>query len=110
VTVNNSIITTKQKKVYNSDGQQFHHYNKTKESLHITVVNFVLFCCIGRIVDHHGCKLSFVFVVMMELLTITVINFLLFCCNDGIAKQKKVYNSDGQQFHHYNKTKESLQQ
>jgi hypothetical protein len=54
--------------------------------------------------------------VMMELLTITVINFLLFCCNDGIVdrhccklsystnttKQKKVYNSDGQQFHHYN--------
>jgi hypothetical protein len=77
VMVNNSIITTKQKKVYNSDGQQFHQYNKTKESynsdgqtffcfvvmmelLTITVVNFVLFCCIGGIVDHHCCKLSFV--------------------------------------------------
>jgi hypothetical protein len=80
--VNNSTNTTKQNKVYNSDGQQFHQnnktkesynsdgqqfhqYNKTKESLQqelltITVVNFVLFCCIGRIVDHHCCKLSFV--------------------------------------------------
>ena len=27
--VNNSTNTTKQKKVYNSDGQQFHQYNKT---------------------------------------------------------------------------------
>jgi hypothetical protein len=53
------------------------------ELLTITVVNFVLFCCIGRIVDHHS--------------IIT-------------TKQKKVYNSDGQQFHQYNKTKESLQQ
>jgi ribosome-associated protein YbcJ (S4-like RNA binding protein) len=33
VIVNNSTNTTKQKKVYNSDGQQFHQYNKTKESL-----------------------------------------------------------------------------
>ena len=31
--VNNSTNTTKQKKVYNSDGQQFYQYNKTKESL-----------------------------------------------------------------------------
>jgi ribosome-associated protein YbcJ (S4-like RNA binding protein) len=33
VIVNNSTNTTKQKKVYNSDGQQFYQYNKTKESL-----------------------------------------------------------------------------
>jgi ribosome-associated protein YbcJ (S4-like RNA binding protein) len=55
----------------------------------------------------------------MELLTITVVNFVLFCCNittvmvnnsTNTTKQKKVYNSDGQQFHQYNKTKESLQQ
>jgi hypothetical protein len=55
----------------------------------------------------------------VELLTITVVNFLLFCCigrivatvmvnnSTNTTKQNKVYNSDGQQFHQYNKTKES---
>jgi hypothetical protein len=61
------------------------------ELLTITVVNFLLFCCIGGIVDHH-------------VTTVMVNN------STNTTKQKKVYNSDGQQFHQYNKTKEILQQ
>jgi hypothetical protein len=73
------------------------------ELLTITVVNFVLFCCIGRIVDHHCCKLSFV-QNKRKFTTVMVNNSII------TTKQKKVYNSDGQQFYQYNKTKESLQQ
>jgi hypothetical protein len=32
--VNNSTNTTKQKKDYNSDGQQFHHYNSDGQQFH----------------------------------------------------------------------------
>jgi hypothetical protein len=52
VMVNNSIITTKTKESL--------RFVVLVELLTITVVNFLLFCCIGRIVDHHCCKLSFV--------------------------------------------------
>jgi hypothetical protein len=64
------------------------------ELLTVTVVNFLLFCCIGGIVDHQQNKTKFT--------TVMVNNSII------TTKQKKVYNSDGQQFHQYNKTKESL--
>jgi hypothetical protein len=60
----------------------------------------------------------FCFVVLGGMLTITVVNFqnktkfttVMVNNSTNTTKQNKVYNSDGQQFHQYNKTKESLQQ
>jgi hypothetical protein len=76
------------------------------ELLTVTVVNFLLFCCNDGIVDRHCCKLSFVLLQQnkRKFTTVMVNN------STNTTKQNKVYNSDGQQFYQYNKTKESLQQ
>jgi hypothetical protein len=58
--VNNSTNINKTKESLNSDGQQFHQYQQNKERLNNDSQQYLLF------------KLSFVLLILVELLTITV--------------------------------------
>jgi GTP-sensing pleiotropic transcriptional regulator CodY len=94
VIVENSTNINKTKESLNSDGQQFHKYQQNKRKFKqwwstITVSTFFCFLDIGGIFDHHCLKfllfcwnwgncwlspftLSFVWLILVELLTITV--------------------------------------
>jgi hypothetical protein len=84
--VNNSTNINKSKESFNSDGQQFLQYQHTKESLNSDGPSLL--------------TLSFVLLILDELLTITAKTFFWFV--DNINKTKEsLSNRDGQQFLQY---------